>query len=84
MKKAVALLAVFVLLWSVAMPAEAWARGGWGHHHRGGGWGWFWPGAIVGGLIAGAAIAVTAPFAYAAAPPVVYSPPPAYVAPAPV
>ena len=84
MKKAVAVLAVFILLCGVVVPSEAWARG-WrgGHHHGGGGWGWFWPGAIVGGLIAGTVVAATEPFAYAAPPPVVYQPPPVYVQPAP-
>jgi len=90
MNKAVALLAVLVLLCGLVLPSDAWAggsRGGWHggggwHHgggwHRGGGccWGWFWPGAVVGGLVAGAVVATTAPFAYAA-PPVAY-PAPAY------
>ncbi len=80
MKKAIAVLAVFVLLCGGLTPTEVHA-GGWGHHHHhGGGWGWFWPGAVIGGLIAGVAVAVTAPFTYAAPPPVVYQPaPPAYV-----
>ena len=89
MKKAIALLSVFVLLCGLVIPTEAWAwaRGGWhgGWHHHGCCWGWgaFWPAAVVGGLFAGAAIAATAPFAYAA-PPVVYQPAPVYTQAAPV
>ena len=80
MKKAVALLAVLVILVGIVLPGEAWARGG----HRGGGhccWGFWWPGALIGGLALGAVVAATAPFAYAAAPPVVYQPAPMYQAP---
>ena len=91
MKKAVALLAVLVLLCGLVLPSDAWAggRGGWHHggwHHGGGccrGWGWFWPGAVVGGLVAGAVVAATVPFAYAAPPPVVYQPAPVYAQPGP-
>src|SRR5438128_3144520 len=94
MKKAVALLAVLIILAGVVVPTDAWARGWRGGGHHGGGWhhgccwGWWWPGAIIGGLALGAAVAATyPPYAYAA-PPVVYQPapvssaPPVYSAPA--
>ena len=73
MKKAIVLLAVLVLLLGTAVPSDAWR----GHGHFRGGccWGWWWPGAIIGGLALGAAVA-TAPF--------VYAPPPVYAAPPPV
>lgn len=89
MKKAIVLLAVFALLLAVAAPADAWR----GHGHWRGGccWGWWWPGAIIGGLALGAVAAATAPLVYApppvyAAPPVVYQAPPrvVYQQPAPV
>ena len=77
MKKAIVLLAVLALLLGTAVPSDAWR----GHGHFRGGWGWWWPGAIIGGLALGAVAAATAPFIYApppvyAAPPVVYQPPP--------
>jgi hypothetical protein len=84
MKRAVVVLAVFLVLCAVILPDAAWARGG---RHGGHGWhhghgGWWWPGAIVGGLTLGVAAAVTAPFwalsAAAAYPPVVYAPPVTY------
>ena len=78
MKKAIVLLAVLALLLGTAVPSDAWR----GHGHWRGGccWGWWWPGAIVGGLALGAVAAATAPLVYApppvyAAPPVVYQPP---------
>jgi hypothetical protein len=83
MKKAIVLLAVLALLLGTAVPSDAWRGHG---HFRGGGccWGWWWPGAIIGGLALGAVAAATAPFIYApppvyAAPPVVYQPPPPVV-----
>jgi len=82
MKKAIVLLAVLALLLGTAVPSDAWR----GHGHFRGGccWGWWWPGAIIGGLALGAVAAATAPFIYApppvyAAPPVVYQPPPPVV-----
>jgi hypothetical protein len=77
MKKAIVLLAVLALLLAVATPSEA-------HWRRGCCWGWWWPGALIGGLALGAAVAATAPFAYApppvyAAPTVVYQTPPPVV-----
>jgi len=94
MKKAVVLLAVFLLLFGAILPSAAWARGGWhgGYYHGGHGALW-WPGAIIGGLVLGAAAIITAPLwalpparAYsppvAYAPPVTYAPPAAYPAPA--
>ena len=82
MKKAVVLLAVLALLLGTAVPSDAWR--GHGHFRGGGCWGWWWPGAIIGGLALGAVAAATAPFAYApppvyAAPPVVYQTPPPVV-----
>ena len=78
MKKAIVLLAVLALLLGTAVPSDAWR----GHGHWRGGccWGWWWPGAIIGGLALGAVAAATAPLIYApppvyAAPPVVYQPP---------
>ena len=78
MKKAIVLLAVLALLLGTAVPSDAWR----GHGHFRGGccWGWWWPGAIIGGLALGAVAAATAPLIYApppvyAAPPVVYQPP---------
>jgi hypothetical protein len=86
MKKAVALLAVLVVLCGVLMPTSARAGGWHGHHGHGccWGWGWFWPGALLAGLVGTVAVAATAPFAYAAPPPpAVYQAPPTYVQPAP-
>ena len=75
MKKAIVLLAVLALILATAAPSDAWR----GHGHWRGGccWGWWWPGAIIGGLALGAVAAATAPLIYApppvyAAPPVVY------------
>ena len=90
MKKLAVLALVGVMLLSIAVvPSEAW-RGG----HRGHGccWGgWWWPGAVFGGLALGAAVAATyppyyaygAPYAYAASPTVVYESAPAYTPPPP-
>jgi hypothetical protein len=77
-----------------AIPGTALAGGSWHGGYVGGhgGWGWWGPGAIIGGLALGAAAIVTAPFwalsaapAYAPpvtyAPPVAYAPPPAYSVP---
>ena len=84
MKKAIVLLAVLVLLLGTAVPSDAWR----GHGHWRGGccWGWWWPGAIIGGLALGAVAAATAPLVYApppvyAAPPVVYQTPMIYQQP---
>jgi hypothetical protein len=74
MKKAIVLLAVLVLLLGSVVPSEAWR----GHGHWRGGccWGgWWWPGAVIGGLALGAAVAATYPL---------YAPPPVYAAPQPV
>jgi hypothetical protein len=86
MKKAVALLAILVLLLGSVAPSDAWGRHGRFHH----GSGWWLPGAIIGGLVLGSVVAaVAAPYSYAP-PPVVYEPapvyavaPPVYAAPAP-
>lgn len=74
MKKAIVLLAVLALLFATVAPSEAWR----GHGHWRGGccWGWWWPGAIIGGLALGAVAAATAPL--------IYAPPPVYAAPPPV
>ena len=78
MKKAIVLLAVLALLLGTAVPSDAWR----GHGHWRGGccWGWWWPGAIIGGLALGA---VAAPLVYAL-PPVYAAPPVVYQTPAPV
>jgi len=78
MKKAMVLLAVLVLLVGVVVPSEAWARGFRGGFHHGCCWGWWWPGAVIGGLALGTAIAASQSYAYAP-PPVVYQPAPVYV-----
>ena len=80
MKKAIVLLAVLALILATAAPSDAWR----GHGHFRGGccWGWWWPGAIIGGLALGAVAAATAPLVYA--PPVYAAPPPVvYREPAP-
>jgi hypothetical protein len=59
MKRAISLLAVLVLLLGMAAPTHAWGRGG-GHFHGGfhhGGCCWWGPGAFIGGLALGAALA---------------------------
>ncbi len=78
MKKAIVLLAVLALVLATAVPSDAWRGHG---HFRGGGccWGWWWPGAIIGGLALGAVAAATVPFVYA--PPPVYAAPPVYAPP---
>jgi hypothetical protein len=82
MKKAIVLLAVLALILATAAPSDAW-RGHHGHWRGGCCWGWWWPGAIIGGLALGAAVAATAPFVYA--PPVYAAPPPVvYREPAPI
>ena len=90
MKKVVVLLAVFLMLWAVILPGSAWAREGWHGGRHGGHGGWWWPGAIIGGLAFGVAAAVTAPIwmlsaatAYSppVAPPAAYAVPPAYSSP---
>ena len=71
MKKAIVLLAVLALLLGSAVPSDAWR----GHGHWRGGccWGgWWWPGAVFGGLALGAAVTATYPL---------YAPPPVYAAP---
>jgi hypothetical protein len=86
MKRGVVLLAVFLMLWAVILPGSAWAREGWHGGRHGGHGGWWWPGAIIGGLTLGVAAAVTAPIwmlsaATAYSPPVAYAPPAVYAAP---
>ena len=89
MKRAIALLAVVLVLFLTVVPSPAWAGGTWhgGHHGGHGGHGGFWwPGAIIGGLALGAVAAVTAPlWALSAAPayypPVAYAPPVTYAPP---
>jgi hypothetical protein len=89
MKRAIALLAVSLVLCAAILPSPAWAGGNWHGGHRGGHGGFWWPGAIVGGLALGAVAVVTAPIwalsaaatAVAEAPPVAYAPAPAYAPP---
>jgi hypothetical protein len=91
MKRAIAVLAVVLVLGAAILPGAAWAGGNWHGGHRGGHGAWWWPGAIVGGLALGAVAVVTAPIwalsaaatAVAEAPPVTYAPPPAYAPPPP-
>ena len=91
----VGLLVAITLLVSSAVPSHAWSQGsrhGGGWHGGGwhGGWhggccwgGWWWgPGAFVGGLALGAAVAGTYPYPYYyAPPPIVYQQAPVYVPP---
>jgi hypothetical protein len=76
MKRAIALLAVLLLLCAAMLPDVASAGGRHGHARHGSAW-WL-PGAIIGGLVLGAAAGATAPLWALAAPP-----PPVVVAPAP-
>lgn len=88
MKRALAFLAIFLVLFATLLPSPAtaggWHHGGHGCCHHGGGW-WWWPGALIGGLALGAVALATAPFwAFAPPPPapVVVQPGPAvYVQP---
>jgi hypothetical protein len=91
MRKLLVITLVGALLFA-AFPGTALAGGRWHGGHSGGHGGWWWPGAIIGGLALGAAAIVTAPFvalsalpAYSppvvSAPPVAYAPPLAYSVP---
>ena len=86
MKRVIVLFAVLLVLFGTMLPSAAWAGGrGYGGYWGGHG-GWWWPGAVIGGLALGAAAILTAPLwalppAPAYAPPVVYAPPPAYSVP---
>jgi hypothetical protein len=92
MKRVLASLAIFLVLFATILPSPASAGGSWHHGghggfhhgghgccHHGGGW-WWWPGAFIGGLALGAAAVATAPF-WAFAPPPVYAPPVVYSQP---
>jgi hypothetical protein len=86
MRKLLVITMVGALLFA-AIPGTALAGGRWHGGHFGGHGGWWGPGAVIGGLVLGAATIVTAPFwALSAAarysPPVTYAPPVAY-APSP-
>ena len=87
MKRAIVLLAVFLVLFGTMLPSPAWAGGRWYGGHAGGHGGWWWPGALIGGLALCTVAIVTAPFlalsaAPAYPPPVAYTPPVAYAPPA--
>jgi hypothetical protein len=76
MKRLAAATLVLVMIATLcAVPGEAGGRGCcWG--------GWWWPGAFVGGLALGAAVAATYPPYYAYPPPAYYSAPSVIYAPA--
>jgi hypothetical protein len=85
MRKLLVITLVGALL-IATIPGAALAGGGWHGGYHGGYGGWWWPGAIIGGLALGAAAIVTAPIwalsaAPAYAPPAAYAPPPAYSVP---
>ena len=91
MKRALALFAVFLMLFVAMAPGPAWAGGGWhggsghGGWHGGHGWHggccWWWPAALVGGLALGAVALATAPlWALTPPPPPVAEPAPAVYA----
>jgi hypothetical protein len=86
MKRAIVLLAVFLVVFAAMLPSPA-SADNWHRGHRGH-FGWWWPGALVGGLVFGAVVVATAPiWALSAAaasitpPPPAYAPAPAYAAP---
>ena len=86
MKRAIALLAVLVLLLGMAAPTHAWGRGGGGGHFHGGfhhgGCCWWGPGAFIGGLALGAALAYPYyPYQYYAYPSYAYPPYQVYAPP---
>ena len=80
MKRAIVVLAIFLVLFGTMLPSDASAGGGWRGGHYGGHGGWWWPAAIIGGLALGAVAIATAPiWALSAAP--TYLAPPVYYAP---
>src|SRR5258708_23260079 len=78
MQRALAPVALFLVLFTALLPGPAWAGGGWHHGHRGGHGGWWWPRALIGGLAPGAIAIATAPLwaLTPPPPPVVQAPPP--------
>jgi len=75
MKRALALLAIFLVIAAAILPGPVWAGGGWHHGHHGGHGGWWWPAALIGGLALGAVTIATAPlWALAPPPPAAYPP----------
>src|SRR5438477_5030587 len=86
MKRALALVAIFLVLSIALLPGPAWAGGGWHHGHRGGHGGWRSPGALIGGLALGAGAIATAPLwaVTPPPPPAAQAPPALYVQPTPV
>ena len=78
-------LILLMVLTLTAVPSEAGGRWHGGHGWHGGRgccWGgWWWPGAFVGGLALGAAVAATYPPYYAYPPPAYYAPPVTYAPP---
>ncbi len=85
MKRASILFAVLLVLLGTMLPNPPAAEGWWYGGYYGGCGGWCWPGAVIGGLVLGAAAIVTAPFWALSAPltyppPVAYAPPPIYSA----
>src|SRR5438094_4614721 len=75
MKRALALLAIFLVIAAAILPGPVWAAGGWHHGHHGGHGGWWWPAALIGGIALGAVTIATAPlWALAPPPPAAYPP----------
>jgi hypothetical protein len=80
MKRAIAVLAVLLVLLGTMLSNPTWAEARWHGGYHGGRVGWWWPGAVIGGLVLGAVAVVTAPFVALSAPRA-YSPPPVYAPP---
>ena len=77
MKRAIVLLAVFLVVFAAMLPSPA-SADNWRGGHRGH-VGWWWPGAVVGGIVFGAFALATAPiWALSAAAASIAPPPPAY------
>ena len=80
MNRAIAVLAVLLVLGGTMLANPTWAEARWHGGYHGGYGGWWWSGTVIGGLVLGAVAVVTAPFVALSAPRA-YSPPPAYAPP---